>query len=162
VFAQVAAPTPVPKSKDVVRIYRRFEKSRNETITETRPMPVFGNILGGLDMNVSYISQGKTPTKPQSVNIAFFSSNPEHEYRRGLTVKADGEVLRLGSMEYRRIPDSNSKVGFIGKLSLSVPVDTFNRIASAKKVHIELGVQEFDLEGRQLKKLFGLMSAMMQ
>jgi len=159
-FAQTAAPAAERKSnnKEAVRIYRRYEKSRNEMITETRPMPIFGNILGGLDMNVSYISQGKTPTKPLSVNITFMSSNPEHEHRRDLTVKADGEVLHLGTMEYRKVPDSN--LGFIGRLSLSLPIDAFDRIASARKVQMELGVEKFDLEERHLKKLFGLMNTM--
>jgi hypothetical protein len=162
VFAQAAAPTPERKNNDreAVRIYRRFDKSKNETITETRRMRIFGSILGGLGMNASYISQGKTASRPQSVNITFISSNPEHEFRRDLMMKADGEVLHLGEMEYRKIPDSN--LGFIGKLSLSLPVDTFNRIASAKKVQVELGAEKFDLEERHLKKLFGLMNAMMQ
>ncbi|MCA1592273.1 MAG: hypothetical protein LC754_06405 [Acidobacteria bacterium] len=159
-FAQDVAPTPAPKSKnkESVRIYRRYEKSKNETITETRPMPIFGNILGGLDMNVFYTYLGKSSTTPQSVTINFTSSNPEHEHRRDLIVKADGEVYQLGTMEYRRLPDSN--FGFPGKLSLSIPVEAFNRIANAKKVHMKLGTEDFDLEERHIKKLRGLASAM--
>ena len=163
-IAQDVSPTPEAKKKDkdAPRVYRRYEKSRDETITETRSIPVFGSILGGLDMNVYYTYQGKSLSTPESVSITFISSDPEHQHRRELVIKADDQVYNLGTMEYRKIADSFSQAGITGKLSLSIPVESFKQIAGARKVHIELGIQRFDLEERHLKKLRGLAAAMGQ
>ncbi len=162
--AQEVVSTSVAKSdeKGSVRIYRRYEKSRNETTTETKLMAIFGNNLGTLDMNVSYTSAGESSTAPHSVTITFISSNPEHQHNRNLIVKADGELFKPGAMEYLRVPDSNAKSGFTGKLSLPLSVEAFSRIARAKNVHIELGPENFSLEKRHLWKLRGLVDAMTQ
>lgn len=158
-LAQDVAASPKSKSKDSVRIYRRYEKSKNQTITETGFMPIF-KFWDGLDMNVSYTSPGVSPAAPQAVVIVFNSADPEHEHRRDLVVRADGEVYRLGAMDYRRAPKEFGNDGFIGKMTLSVPVDTFNRIAGAREVSVTLGAADFRLEERHLKKLRGLASAM--
>ena len=63
-----------------------------------------------------------------------------------------------GAMEYRKVVDGNS--GFTGQLSLSTHVEEFNRTASAGRVRMRLGAEDFELEARRLKKLRGLMKAM--
>lgn len=125
-------------------------------------MPIFENNLGGFDMNVFYTYPGKSPTPPQWVTINFISVDPEHEYRRDLIVTADGERYHLGVMEYRKIPDSNSRLGLNGKLTLSIPVAAFQRIANARGVQMKLGTVDFNLDGRHQRKLYGLLSAMSQ
>ena len=53
----------------VGRIYRQYDKSKNETITSAHPIPASGSPLGGLDINVYYTYPGKTPAVPQSIFI---------------------------------------------------------------------------------------------
>jgi hypothetical protein len=163
--AQSVAPIPSPKSKDKasVRIYRLYDKSKNQTITSAYPIPASGYPLGGLYINVYYTYPGKTPAVPQLVIIRVIAPDSELEYEdnRELAVKADGAVYRLGRMDYQKIPESGFG-GFTGILSLTVPVEVFSRIASAKKVHIKLGSSDQDLEERDLKKWRALVGNMNQ
>lgn len=163
--AQDVGTTPAPKSKprESVRIYQQYDKSKEETITSIRPIPpaghTFVSVGPGLDINVYYTYPGKTPAPPKSIIISIIDSSPELQYEnnRELTVKADGQTYRLGRMDYRQVPEF-SFGGFIGKLLLSIPVETFNRIAGAKKVHLKLGSFDYDLEEHDLRKWRALAS----
>ena len=161
--AQNVAPTSSPKSNDKgsVRIYRRYDKAKSETVTSAYPIPASGYPLGGLYINVYYTYPGKTPAVPQLLIIRVIAPDSEFECEdnRELAVKADGGVYQLGKMEYRKIPESGFG-GFTGILSLPVSAEVFTRIASAKKVHIKLGSSDYDLEERDLKKWRALVGTM--
>jgi hypothetical protein len=50
--------------------------------------------------------------------------------------------------------------GFTGEMTIVVPVETFKRIANAKKVHLKIGTMDRDLQDYHLEKMRALVSAM--
>lgn len=163
-MAQDVAPANQGKDKDSVRIYRRYDKSKNETVTETGAMSLYlstKSVLDQLDLNVLYTYPGQSPTMPQSVNLKIVSTHYELQYQQDLTIEADGEAFELGKMQYRRMATTDLE-GFTGELSLTIPVGTFKRIAGAKEVRLKIGTLDVSLEKRHLKKMSGLVEAMTQ
>jgi hypothetical protein len=181
-IAQTGATRQKEEKKYSIEIYRRYDKGKDETVTETGIMPINENsegpiLMGALDMNAFYTYRGTSPVLPQSVTIKIFSFHPPFQYRHDLTVVADGETFQLGEMQYRKRASNNSPDfsygrggpvdaasmrGFMGEMTITVPVETFKRIAGAKKVNFKIGTMERDLQNYHLEKLSGLVSAMAQ
>jgi hypothetical protein len=179
-IAQTGAPRQKEEKKYSIEIYRRYDKGKDETVTETGIVPISESsegpvFMGALDMNVFYTYRGTSPVLPQSVTIKIFSFYPPFQHRHDLTLVADGETFQLGDMQYRKRARNNSPLfvrsgpvdvgsmdGFIGEMTINVPVETFKRIAGAKKVHLKIGTMDRDLQKYHLEKLSGLASAMTQ
>jgi hypothetical protein len=155
-------------AQDQTDVKKRYNKSSGVTTIQTAPKRIHGprvpagnaRLNGfGLSMMTSYTYPGKTPVKPASVTLTFVSTEVSAIFKekRDLTITADGEVFRLGSMTYQAIP-----LGFSvdERLTQSLPFDLFMRIAGAGKVHVQLGDDSFDLGQKHLKTWRGLAASM--
>src|SRR6266540_2133276 len=80
-----------PESKDKVNLYRRYDKSKDQTVTKMEPILIYGapSPVTGLYISASYTFTGKTPGRPESVNLLFRSGEGKYKYDRELIVKAE-------------------------------------------------------------------------
>lgn len=156
-------------------VISEFDKSRNETRVQLRPLLLEGGIhvdygetlqsqnsrgdAGyGVLLNIVYTYQGQAPSKPQSfvIIIGLESKWPMYERERDLSMKLDGEVLPLGPMA-RAVQHTN--LGFTREeLSRPISYEQFMKIANAQKVKINLGKTDFNLTKCHLDALRKLAS----
>src|SRR5918912_4185797 len=108
-FIPVAAQRVAPKQQDkyAIDIYRRYDKGKDETITETGSMPIDmssegPSLMGLLDLNFFYTYRGTSPVVPQAVTVKINSFHAGFQARHDLVIIADGETFQLGKMEYRK------------------------------------------------------------
>lgn len=163
VVATTYAQEPATK-QDKVNVYRKYDKNKQETITGTELMLVYGPAgpysLGfGLSTRAAYVFPGRTPSPPEDITLTFMSSEDSYvfTFERDLTIRADGEVFQLGKMEYSQI-EKTLRAAY-EKLWISIPRDVFARIANSKKVHVKLGQKEFDFTEKHLKHFQALISS---
>lgn len=145
-------------------IYRKYDKKKRQTTIQTEAMLISGASTlyttdFGIFMFASYTFPGETPSVPETITLHFISSVNPHVFTfdRDLIISADNETLKLGKTEYRaRIDESTLGSEVLWK---ALPKDVFARIANAKRVHVKLGVKEFDLTERHLKNFQALVSS---
>ena len=156
------------QNEEKVNVYRKYDKKKRETVTQTDLMLIYGPAPGpyslgfGLSMLASYTFPGQTPSAPETVTLNFISSENDYvfAFEHDLTIKLDNDILNLGKMEYQQIRGTSA--GALEKLWRALPREVFARIANAKRVHVKLGEKEFDLTERQLKNLHALVISISQ
>jgi hypothetical protein len=164
-FSMAQSAAPSPQSKDKINIKKRYNKSKQITTIQTETIRIHGPRIStgnarvnnfGLSMMASYSYPGTTPVRPESVTLTFMSTelSEAFDHKRDLIITADGEVFRLGKMDYWRLP---VHIGIVEeRLSLAIPSDVFMRIANAKNAHAQLGEDSFNLREKHLKNLWSL------
>ena len=95
------------------------------------------------------------------INVISNASDYKYQDQRVLTITADNQIYRLGTMSYRVAPETGFG-GFTGILSLSIPAEEFRRMAGAKRIRIKLGSKDYELEVRNLQKWRALADTMPQ
>ena len=163
--AASAAQKSNPQNKEKVNVYRKYDKKKHETVTQTDLMLIYGPDPGpyslglGLSMFAAYTFPGQIVSAPETITLNFMSSENSYvfTFEHDLTIKADNEILNLGKLEYEQIRGTSAVAH--EKLWQALPRDVFARIAYAKKVHMKLGQKEFDLTEHHLKNLQALVSS---
>jgi hypothetical protein len=153
-----------PQNQEKANVYRKYDKKKRETVTQTDLMLIYGPDPGpyslgfGLSMFAAYTLPGQI-VAPETITLNFMSSENSYvfTFEHDLTIKTDNEILNLGKMEYEKIRGASAVAH--EKLWLALPRDVFARIAYAKKVHMKLGQKEFDLTEHHLKNLQALVSS---
>lgn len=147
-----------------------YDKFKDTTFVRVKPMSIgsytFQAIAGGLEISAMFSSKGQKITKPEtiSLNIISISNGFKHfdERARKLIVLADGEQFDLGAMQIEdmgRGPSfSRYSGGLVEVMSVSVPQESFAKIANAKKVEMQLGSKEFSLKNKHLDALRELLN----
>jgi hypothetical protein len=169
-LAQDASTTPQRIFTHNAKIETRYDQAKEITTVRLIPMQVYGEPLAsskyvGSDeasFNASFTYSGRTlRAQPKRVLLSLISTSEDWKYTdfRKLTALVDGKRLKLGPLEY--VPSftvnaaANSKTDdYISQeIAISLPFETFVRIANGKQVQIRMGPREFDLEKNHLEAL---------
>jgi len=163
--AASAAQKNDPQNKEKINVYRKYDKKKGETVTQTDLMLIYGPDPGpyslgfGLSMFAAYTFPGQKVSVPETITLNFMSSENSYvfTFEHDLIIKADNETLSLGKLEYEQIRGTSAVAH--EKLWQALPRDVFAHIAYAKSVHVKLGQKEFDLTDHHLKNLQALLSS---
>jgi hypothetical protein len=140
-------------------------------------MQVYGEPLASLKyvgcdearFNASFTYSGRIlRAQPKRVLFSLTSTAQDWKYTdfRILTALVDGKRLKLGPLEH--VPaftvnapaNSNSDDYISQEIAISLPYETFVRIANGKQVQIRMGPREFELEKSHLEGLRDLATCM--
>jgi hypothetical protein len=130
-----------------------YNAEKNSTTVVLGFSDVGGASPCGLYISANASHPGKTAASPNSVNFVILRITPEEKIKsaplRDLTFTADGQVISLGLMETGS-QQSNMDLRF-ETLQISLPYESFVRIANAKKVEGKLGPSNFMLTENNLR-----------
>ena len=154
-----------------------YDQVKEITTVRLSPMQVYGEPLPsakyvGSDearFNASFTYSGRTlRAQPKRVLFSLISTSQDWKYTdfRKLTALVDGKRLKLGPLEH--VPaftvnapaNSNSDDYISQEIAISLPYETFVRIANGKQVQIRMGPREFELEKSHLEALRDLATCM--
>ena len=165
-MAQYVKPAPAKiKLKHKSRIGMMYDKFKDESTVIVGPYFLTSGMEYALtnsqfQMMAAFTFTGQKLEKPvDHVTLAFLSSSKEWTFLQDqdLYVLVDGERLSLGKAER----DSDIKLGGVKEyLGVSLPYDTFLKIANGKNVEMKLGPKEFKLKDEHLEGFRDLASRM--
>src|SRR6267142_405767 len=129
-----------------------YNAEKNSTTVVLGFSDVGGESACGLYVSANASHPGKTGAPPNSVNLIILRITPEEKIKsaplRDLTFTADGQMMNLGLMETGS-QQTNMDLRF-ETLQISLPYDSFLRIANAKRVEGKLGPANFMLTENNL------------
>ena len=147
-----------PESPQVVTVSRPgkiasyFNGERNMTTVVMGFSDVGGESPCGLYLSANGSYEGKTAATPNKINLVIMRITPEEKIKsaplRDLTFISDGETINLGLMETAS-QQTNMDLR-LETLQVSVPYDSFLKIANAKSVEGKLGIVKFALTENNL------------
>lgn len=159
------------------KIETSYDQAKDTTTVGLNPMQVYGEPLDSTNYRgndearfyASFTYPGRTlSAPPRRVLISLISTSEDWKYTdfRKLTALVDGKRLKLGPLE--RAPsftisapaDSGANDSTHQEIAVSLPYETFLRLAGGKKVRIRMGPREFRLEENHLEALRDLGSRM--
>jgi hypothetical protein len=130
----------------------RYDKLKDKTRVRLLGMQVEGTLLDGLQMSLLFVIKGERTTKPVSqVTLIMTSTSKDWRYLTGSTslrAIVDGQMVELG-----KLPRTRSEVGqgyVIEHLLKKVPGEIVLRLASSKKLEMQLGDLKFAITPQQL------------
>ena len=169
-LAQDASTTPQRIFSHNAKIETSYDQVKEITTVRLSPMQVYGEPLAssnyvGSDearFNASFTYSGRTlRAQPKRVLFSLISTSQDWKYTdfRKLTALVDGKRLKLGPLEHVpsftvNAPANSNSDDYISQLiAISLPYETFVRIANGKQVQIRMGPREFELEKNHLEAL---------
>jgi len=166
ILAQSVKPPPAKfKLKHKSRISSSYDKFKDQTIVRVGPYVLTGTMdyvmtSSQFFMMGAFTFEGQKLDNPVgNATIAFLSKSKDWKFLkdRSLYALADGERLDLGTAEH----DSDVRLGGLSEsLAVSVPYDTFVKIANGTNVEMKLGTKEFKLKDEHLEGFRDLASRM--
>ena len=153
------------KLKHKSRIGFKYDKFKDQTTVRVGPYFMTGGMEYAMtnsqfEMIAAFSVPGQKLVKPVgSVTLAFESKSKEWKFlnERNLYALVNGERLNLGEA----VRDSDVRRGGVSEfLSVSVPYETFIKIANGKTVEMKLGEKEFKLKDEHLEGFRDLASRM--
>lgn len=174
-LAQSASPPPQRVFAHTGNIETSYDQVKDLTTVRLHPMQVYGEPLAsrnyvGADEARFYASFTYTgrilSAQPKRVLLSLISTTEDWKYtdfRKPMAI-VDGRRLKLGPLE--QIPsitvnapvNSSSDDHIRQEIAISVPYQTFLRMAQGKKVRIRMGPRELKLEPDHLEALRDLAS----
>lgn len=162
--------TPQASSTHNGKAETRYDQNKAITTVRLYAMQVYGEPLasskyiGGdeANFNASFTYPGRRlKAQPKEVRLSLTSTSQDWKYTdfRELTAVVDGKRLKLGPLE--QVPsftvsasaNPNSDDYISERIAISLPYETFLRIANGTKVRIRMGPREFKLEHKHLEAL---------
>jgi hypothetical protein len=152
------------------KIETSYDRAKEITTVWLIPMQVYGeplasaNYVGcdGARFNASFTYSGRTlRAQPKRVLLSLISTSENWKYTdfRKLTALVDGKRLKLGPLEHVpsftvNAPANSNFDDYISQeIALSLPYETFLRIANGQQVQIRMGPREFELGQNHLEAL---------
>ena len=134
----------------------RYDRFKDVTIVSTSRMALRGD-KRSIRVRAEYGFSGKTSVKPDKVSLYFYAASARPLFREDdlqLNFLVDEKRLPAGTM---RISDEEKTKSTTRQvIFIDLPFDTFNRIANAKIVELQIGTLEFkftDIHLDAFKKL---------
>src|ERR1700704_5724698 len=95
-----AAQNTKPQNQEKVNVYRKYDKKKRETVTQTELLLIYGPDPGpyalgfGLSMLAAYTFPGQVLSAPETITLSFMSSENSYvfAFEHDLTIKADNEI----------------------------------------------------------------------
>jgi len=134
------------------KVFTHYNAERNSTSVVLGFTDVAGESPCGLYISANASYPGKTVAALNSVNLVILRITPEDKIKaaplRDLTFTADGQLINLGLME---TSSQQSMLDLrLETLQISVPYESFLRIANARRVEGKLGSARFGLNENNL------------
>lgn len=163
-FQQLTAsvrPEPEGEEEETIEdepadITDKYDRFKDVTVVGTSRMALRGD-KRSIRIRAEYSFSGKTPVRPEKVALYFYATSARPLFREDdlqLNFLVDGERLPAGTM---RISDEEKTKSTIRQVILiDLPFKTFNRIANAKIVELQVGTLEYkftDIHLDAFKKL---------
>ena len=148
-----------PVVKELGKAKAMYNQRADKLITQTAPIPVWGDRRRNIGLQAEFVSSGKKLVKPSSITLRFFSHASDRTYadNRAVTIKLDGSEVLSETAHYEE-GNTNGEI-FLISVTQEVSYEMFSKILAAKKVEIKIGPTEFELNEsgrealRDLKKL---------
>jgi len=168
VFRDTTAALPILQTSDHGgKIEAKYDGFSHETVITLKKMRVSCDIAKGLQTKgvcVSVSAALHAPGKQldyvrhATVQVIFETKNWDQRHpltERELSVVADGETIRLGTMGLVKQDMGNDRLLDVMKevLEVSVPYAIFNKIARAELVEMRVGNSEFTLQEKNVAAL---------
>jgi hypothetical protein len=148
----------------------KYNQSKNETTVTLKTMALSNSMnkeftreseFGQLDLDVYFTYQGQQLAKPaDSLVLKFKGTSKNILWQRGQNLVAvidDQNALLLGPTKYT---STNQTFYFEEILTISVPYEAMQRIASAKTLTFQLGTRNIRITADQFQDLCALVSRM--
>jgi hypothetical protein len=148
----------------------KYNHSRNETTVTLKTMALSNSMnkefthegeFGQLDLDVYFSYQGQQLEKPaDSLVLKFKGTSKNILWQRGqnlIAVIDDQNALLLGSTKYT---STSQTFYFEELLTISVPYEAMQKIASAKTLAFQLGTRNIRITADQFQDLCAMVSRM--
>ncbi len=138
------------------KIETSYDKFKDRTTVETNYMRVAGSDWNSnpLEIAARLNYPGQTPSKPRLAILYFYSATKTWRFKTEPTVLllVDGERVDLGKavLMDQDIHADRYSVSVREYLGVAVPFSTFEKIAGASSVEMQLGEIEFGLSDKVL------------
>lgn len=124
-----------------------YDKFRDGTFLSFEPVNVSEDKSITLRLGMLTGFKGQTPKKPNDLLLVFVSpsivESNAHKSNRGLIILADGKRYPMGDASYEA---KYSMPLYLEVMSVKVPYDTFLELSNAKKIEMQFGSTEFELQ----------------
>ena len=159
-----------PDAKTNSHIKTKYNQSKNETTVSLKTLALTNSMnreitreseFGNLDLDVSFIYQGKQPAKAvENATFKFKGTSKNQFWQKSQNLVAvidDASGLVLGATSY----SSNSQTFYFEEImSISIPYAAMQRMASAKKLAFQLGTRNIRVTDDQLNDLRAMATMM--
>ena len=148
----------------------KYNQSKNETTVTLKTMPLSNSMnkefsreseFGQLDLDVYFTYQGQQLAKPaDSLVLKFKGTSKNILWQREQSLVAvidDQNALLLGPTKYT---STNQTFYFEEILTISVPYEAMQRVASAKTLAFQLGTRNIRISSDQFQDLCSMVSRM--
>jgi hypothetical protein len=159
-----SAPVKKRKFRHPGSFVTEYDKKGDFTRVMLRRIPLYGDISRRflvIELTAYFHYKGTTLARPDVVTLGFVSFADEQRFVdfHDLTVKLDGEVVKLGQTELVESKNVGSGARQYREIMrIDVPYETFLKIVNAKKVGVELGRVRFDTDEKHREALRDLAS----
>ena len=161
---------PKPEAKTNNHIKTKYSQSKNETTVTLKTLALSNSMnreftreseFGNLDLDVSFIYQGKQPAKAVENATFKFKGTAKNQYwqksQNLVAVIDDASGVVLGPTSY----SSNSQTFYFEEImSISIPYAAMQRIATAKTLAFQLGTRNIRVTDEQLNDLRAMATMM--
>lgn len=164
------------KSDHKTKVDVHYDKKKNATTVGLAPLTVWsatgeGRSLNSIELSAAFTYPGHNIAVPKTVDIVISASSTsgrQFTYEHNLVVTADdvrlnfGEMKVFGSRTNSPIPQIGGSVLAFEMLALSIPYEDWLKIATAKKVKMQVGSRQVELSNKHLQALGDLAELMQQ
>ena len=124
-----------------------YDKFRDGTFISFEPVNVSEDKTISLKLGMLTGFKGHSPKKPNDLLLTFvspsFVESNEHKNNRGLIILADGKRYPMGEASY----DVKYNLPlYLEVMTVKVPYDTLLELSQAKKIEMQFGSTEFELQ----------------
>jgi hypothetical protein len=169
-FAQGTKPAEVAKHKfkHNGEIDSRYDASSDKTIVVLNPYKIPPKSQDVFSIMCGFTFKGRTiSAPPDSIEFHIFSDGIsgwkfDNEKKRMLSATIDGEHVQLGEMKIvnTRHYAFNGRNGFLEQVYIQLTYEALVKVASGKRVWLNIGEEKIRLEDEHLEALRDLASRM--
>ena len=138
------------EEETTAEITDKYDRFKDVTVVRTSRMMLRGG-RRSIRTFAEYSFAGKNPTKPEKVSLYFYASAARPVFREDeleLNFLVDDERVAVGSM--RLSDEEKTKSSVRQTVVISLPYETFARIANGSKVELQIGTLEYKMTDTHL------------
>jgi hypothetical protein len=141
----MAAQFPVLKENGQAKVV--YNKSKDEAISQTRQLLVFGKPFEGdsIGLVVRFTSAGKTVMKPKQMTLAIYPFTKDRTYVDNRTIKIFLEKKQILSSTSKFVRAHSDGRIILAALEQEIPYKEFVEMSEAKVVKMQIGPTELEL-----------------
>ena len=137
------------------QIEHNYDRFKDQTAVRLKPRPIrqIARPREELSLSVEAVYKGENPARPKEVSLIFDSVAEHYVYHNEADAVfiVDGKRIDAGTAYMMDALPSPNLIKMT--LKLTIPLDTFTKIANGKDVEMKLGTTELHLEEKDLAAL---------